>query len=81
VLSDLCSPAGSLGRHWQWLLSWSQTKERGFGISLKDVTEGSFFRENFGNIRDVFRGPINLEACRLEPIIGSLKAKQAEGRG
>ena len=40
----------------------------GFGIRLKDLTERSFFRENFGNISDVYRGPINLEASRLELI-------------
>ena len=36
---------------------------------LKDVAEGSFFREHGANIRDVLRGPINLEARRLESIV------------
>lgn len=55
--------------HYGFVAFGKRGSPTGFGISLKDVTEGSFFRENFGNIRDVFRGPINLEACRLEPIV------------
>ena len=43
----------------------------GLCVSLKNVSEGSIFRENFVNIRDVFRGPINLEARRLEQIVCS----------
>lgn len=41
----------------------------GFGIRLKNIAEGSFFHEHFADVCDVLRGPINLEARRLESII------------
>lgn len=41
----------------------------GFGVCLDNVLEGAFLREHIGDIVDVLRGPINLEARRLEQVV------------